>query len=62
MLPLYLDKNDAIEKESNDLEEKVKFKKSNCRILFRGHYYRYANKAGMGLNVHVYTKNDTQNI
>ena len=65
MLPLYLDKNDAIEKESHNLEEKSEiYKKSNYALEF----YSGAkiaidtlNKAGMGLNIYVYdTKNDTQ--
>ncbi len=65
LLPLYLDKNDAIERESNYLEEKSEiYKKSNYALEF----YSGAkiaidtlNKAGMGLNIHVYdTKNDTQ--
>ena len=65
MLPLYLDKNDAIEKESNNLEEKSEiYKKSNYALEF----YSGAkiaidtlNKSGMGLNIYVYdTKNDTQ--
>ena len=63
MLPLYLDKNDAIEKESNILEEKSEiYKKSNYALEF----YSGAkiaidtlNKAGMGLNIYVYdTKNE----
>ena len=65
LLPLYLDKNDAIERESNYLEEKSEiYKKSNYALEF----YSGAkiaidtlNKAGMGLNIYVYdTKNDTQ--
>lgn len=65
LLPLYLDKNDAIERESNYLEEKSEiYKKSNYALEF----YSGAkiaidtlNKSGMGLNIYVYdTKNDTQ--
>ena len=65
LLPLYLDKNDAIERESNYLEERSEiYKKSNYALEF----YSGAkiaidtlNKAGMGLNIYVYdTKNDTQ--
>ena len=65
MLPLYVDKNDTIEMESKNLQEKSEiYKKTNYALEF----YSGAkialdtlNKAGMGLNIYVYdTKNDTQ--